>query len=306
VSRRGRASLAPLAALVLLGCGERGDPGERSLRQLERLAFVPEGECRVPPYLACGNDRPLLVDRYEVTRGELSRWIEEEEVALPAAARAVVARWGSEEEDLPASFVSLEDARGFASWRGMRLPTAGEWLRIASGTRAQPWPWGYKAISVANTLELGLGRPLAVGTFEQGRTPLGTYDMIGNVREWVEGALGPGEQPALSGQAWAMGGSFLSRQRPLIELAAFGGLRFDQLVLDERHRAMDVGLRCAVEAEPYLRRQAPRFERVPRRRERLQAIGSGWGRASIPLLELLAAEPGAPVAFAELLAGARR
>src|SRR6185295_18284062 len=84
-------------------------------------------------------------------------------------------------------FMTLPEARAFADSRGMRLLTAREWIRIACGTRALPYPWGgTEASSVANTLNLGVGRPLPVGTFEQGRTPLSTYDMAGNVWEWVE------------------------------------------------------------------------------------------------------------------------
>lgn len=292
-----------LAGLALAGCRGKEPSAEEPLRRLERLAFVPVGECRIPPYLACGNAEALLVDRYEVTRADVRAWLDEEEVPLPQAARAHVASWPEGEDTLPASFLSLEEARAYAHWRGMRIPTAGEWMRIAAGTRAQPWPWGYKATSVANTLELGLRRPLAVGTFEQGRTAVGTYDMLGNVWEWVEGTLAPGTSGAL---AWAMGGSFLSRQRPLYEASAAGGLRYCRLELDEHHRALDLGLRCVVVAAPYVRAQSARLAVGERGRERLLAIGSAWGRAAIPLLEELAAEEGAAPALQVLLEGARR
>jgi formylglycine-generating enzyme required for sulfatase activity len=269
---------------------------------------VPPGECAIAPALVCANERPLLVDRYEVTRGAWLRWIESPDagVDVPPEARAVYDRWGVDVRDLPAGFVDQDEARRFAAWRGMRLPTAAEWMRTASGTRRQPWPWGYRAISVANTLELGLRAPVAAGTFEQGRTPLGTYDMIGNVREWVDDRIPSLGGEAEDGRSWVMGGSYLTRARPLFEPDARGDLRVHHEALDRRHRALDVGFRCAVDAEQYLAAHASRWGRGPASRARLIAVGRAWGRAALPLLEELAARGGAARGLGYLLEGARR
>ena len=71
------------------------------------------------------------------------------------------------------------EAERFAAWRGMRLLTPGEWLFCALGAERRLFPWvAYeRQDSVANTLDLGLGRPCPVGTFEGGRTPGEVYDL---------------------------------------------------------------------------------------------------------------------------------
>jgi hypothetical protein len=304
-----RSLLAALASLGALGfaCAERP---ESTLAELDRLAFVPAGECVLQPRsgfpIVCSNARPLLVDRFEATRAEW-RAFEAGAAEADEAFGAVLATWRTDTDAWPASFMTLAEARGYAAARAMRLPTFREWIRIASGTRGLPYPWGgAEASSVANTLNLGVGHPLPVGTFEQGRTTLGTYDMAGNVREWVEDRLPRApEDRTSSAPAWAMGGSYLSRQRRLHELDVNGELVFDQLDLEPASRSIDVGLRCVADAREYLLAHAGSYG-GERSRARLVAIGASWGRAAVPLLEELAAAPGAPPALAFLLEGARR
>jgi hypothetical protein len=309
--------LALLASLGACGLGEPAvsDAGVLDdLATLERLAFVPAGECVFQPgagaRISCANPRPLLVDRFEVTRAE---W-----TAAPGATASsdpgfasYVATWTPPTADWPASYMTLAEARAFAAARGMRLPTAREWLRVACGTNERPYvyPWGGGlARSVANTLELGLGNPAPVGTFEQGRTPLSIYDMAGNVWEWVEDpiAISGGEQdhgyldPDV---AWAMGGSHLSHLRRLYDDAKGTNYFFEQ-DLDPRSRARDVGMRCCADAEEYLSSRAGRI-RVEGAEARLRAIGAGWGHDAAPLLEGLEKRPDAPAALRLLLEGAR-
>lgn len=315
--------LLVLVALVwTCACGARDGGADAALRELERLAFVPPGTCVIDlgerVRVDCSTDVALLVDRFEVTREDWTSFLDSdpEGVAFPAAARDA---WGDRKlSDWPATFLTFEEARLFAAWRGMRLPTPREWVRIAAGTREQRFPWGGgDAEAIANTLELGLGRPTAVGTFEEGTTPNGIHDLLGNVWEWVDGRLPV--RPAGDGRTWAMGGSFAYRRRPIHgpragapssvpdssgdgpTLEAF----FNTLLLDPAHRADDLGLRCVVEAAQYLGERAARLGSAPRVRERCVAIGRRFGAAAVPLLSELAARPGAPPALQWMLEGAR-
>lgn len=293
----------------LSGCDNGGRGGLDPLRELERLAFVPVGECPVTPTLVCANEVPLLVDRYEVTRGDWRRW---QSAGEDASARAVIDAWGADTHDLPAGYLNLDEARRYAASRGMRLLSAAEWIRVASGTSRQQWPWGYRAISVANTLELGLRKPAAVGTFEQGSTQLGIYDMLGNVWEWVDERIeapGFGEPARVAddGRGWVMGGSYLTLQRSLLEpYEPVDEIPVYHAELDQRHRAIDIGLRCAAEAETYLVEHAPEWGTDARARERLTAIGASWGQAALPLLDELAARDGAAPGLSWLAEGARQ
>ena len=299
------------------GCApsDRSEPGALDdLASLERLAFVPAGECVFQPgasaRISCSNPRPLLVDRFEVTRAE---W---RSASPPASTDPGFATyqetWTPPTADWPASYMTLLEARALAASRGMRLPTAREWLRIACGTSERPYayPWGGGlARSVANTLELDLGNPAPVGTFEQGRTPLSIYDMAGNVWEWVEDPISfPREESDRGGYldpdvAWAMGGSYLSHLRRLYDDAKGINYFFEQ-DLDPRTRARDVGLRCCADAEEYLLSRAGRI-RVEGSEARLRAIGASWGHDAAPLLEALEKRPEAPGALRLLLEGAR-
>ena len=212
-----------------------GAAGSRSLQELERLAFVPAGSSRlegyVGPYAECGVAVALVVDRFEFTRGD---WLHYDAAGARSSAAAfteALGPRGSElfalgdaERDLPA-YLSFDEAQSLAQARGMRLPTPREWVYVAVGGRSLFYPYGGRQPqkSWANTLELGLSAPTPVGTFESGRSrSFDCYDLLGNVWEWVDGAvLGYGDFPGLG--AWdeleddrlvsAMGGGFDSRSR---------------------------------------------------------------------------------------------
>ncbi|MDP6764169.1 MAG: SUMF1/EgtB/PvdO family nonheme iron enzyme [Planctomycetota bacterium] len=312
-SAAGRRALGRLARAALicgsLACGVE-QVADDDLARLERLAFVPAAECVVPgalpPGIDCSNPAPLLVDRFEVTRGEWLAWASTRPRALGSLLTERMEDWADGDLDRPATWMDLAEARAFAAGEDMRLPTAREWVRLAAGTRSQPWPWGTTAAaSVANSMELGLRRLAPVGTFERGCTSGGVHDLIGNAAEWVEGCLGESARPD---RTWVAGGSFLSHSRPLHapEPQAPGGVAFCARSVDPAHRGRDLGLRLVVEAEEYLRSRAQAWSALDRADERLQAVGRRWGRPATTLLERLAAEPGAPEGLAALLAGARR
>lgn len=262
--------------------------------ELERLAFVPAGRTpRAAALDVVGSDVDLLVDRFEVTR---EHWL--------AVQLLAEGPWGTAPAgDLPATHITLAEALEFAERRRMRLPTALEWLWCAVGPRGSSYPYGRPRAAIVNmsTPELGLdlGRPTPVGTFEAGRTPdTGLYDLHGNVREltWTRGV---GDGPPV---VHAAGGSFDTPLTPL-----FGRVPKDFVLLDPISgdaRLADVGLRCIVPAEQWLRANAARLSR-PEERVRVIAVGARWGSRAAPLLTELAGATDAPVALGWLLEGAR-
>lgn len=124
----------------------------------------------------------------------------------------------------PVINVSYYEADAYAKWAGKRLPTEAEWEKAASWNedlnRKSVYPWGDSAPTSenANLLECFLWKPSRCGSYENGRSFYGCYQMIGDVWEWTcsEYSLYPGFQPKFSEYTdkWAInqkvlrGGSF--------------------------------------------------------------------------------------------------
>jgi hypothetical protein len=219
--------LVLLAGLICvpLACG----PGNgTSLPKVEE-ADLADSVFLAPPVEWGGSF--LICFRFEVTQAEFgAAGLDEEGAVLPVVA------------------VNRRQAQTWSESLGMRLPTEIEWLhlRTAGGSERSH-------NEDANTLELGLAKPLPVGVFESGRSPLGGYDFDGNVWEW----LADGEAEG----ARQIGGSFASY-----------GSRSGSVPVRTAHesdQASDVGFRPVADALPWLRlriepawRQAPETERA--------------------------------------------
>jgi Sulfatase-modifying factor enzyme 1 len=316
-----RTAALVLALLCLGACARPEHSADRALIELERMSFVPAGRLRLdgfsPPLDDYTLSRPLLADSFEFSWGDWRALARAERALAPPADADPLVSAGFERgaDDRPA-VLGWRAAAALAEARGMRLPTPQEWTYLACGTTGLRYPWGPRdQNSVANTLELGLARTATVGTFEGGRGPFGHYELVGNVWEWVDGAVrgiedgaDPYPQPELArGLCSAMGGSFRVRRRELYVPAKRDepAVSF-ALLLDREIVVDDIGFRAVVDAETFLLARADLLERAPRAEPRLRAIGRRIGSVGEPLLRALAEAPGASAALRWLHEGSLR
>ena len=90
--------------------------------------------------------------------------------------------------DRPVTWVSIEDARAYATWAGKRLPNEWEWQYAAQGTDGRLYPWGNDwrpdAVPTPNMSRV-FAPPAPVGAHPAGIGAHGVLDMVGNVWQWT-------------------------------------------------------------------------------------------------------------------------
>ncbi|MFJ9697469.1 SUMF1/EgtB/PvdO family nonheme iron enzyme [Kitasatospora sp. NPDC101183] len=102
--------------------------------------------------------------------------------------------------DHPVTQVSWFDAWAYATWRGKRLPSAGQWERAAGVLAGRRFPWGDEQPTedrtrcrqpgsgdLAHAYSQGslTGLTSAIGGRPTGETADGVADLLGNVWEWT-------------------------------------------------------------------------------------------------------------------------
>lgn len=134
-----------------------------------------------------------FIDKYEVTNAHYKRFVDATEHSPPILWKK--RNYPPDKTNHPVVFVSWYDANDFCAWNGKRLPTEKEWEKAARGTDGRHFPWGNsfsteKANTPQHWLSKGLtpeeGDTMPVGSFEEGKSPYGLYDMAGNVYEWID------------------------------------------------------------------------------------------------------------------------
>jgi formylglycine-generating enzyme required for sulfatase activity len=163
--------------------------------------------------------------------------------------------------DHPMNCVSFDDAAAFCTWAGKKLPTEVQWEYAARGADGRVYPWGHDVPSPrrVNGCDEGCAKSARreretiarrlegddryestspTGAFPEGVSAFGSFDMAGNVAEWVDAPFcNYGQNTCGTAARVLRGGSWTSELEADLRSTA----RFKA---SPTARQPDVGFRC--------------------------------------------------------------
>lgn len=142
----------------------------------------------------------FYLDRYEVTIGEYARFLNAgghdafywEDMADPNWCGIIKKEEGvygvvPGKALYPVCLIKIEGAKAYAKWADKRLPTEYEWEIAARGSQERLYPWGNESPDMTRAnFDYHVGHTVPVGSYPNGKTPEGVYDMAGNVNEMID------------------------------------------------------------------------------------------------------------------------
>jgi formylglycine-generating enzyme required for sulfatase activity len=161
----------------------------------------------------------FYIDKYEVTNALYKSCVDQGACQPPQKNKSYSHPhyYGNPEFDnYPVIYVDWPMARTYYEWRGARLPTEAEWEKAARSPIGYLFPWGDNRDRTAANYGKYIGDTVKVGSYENGKSYYGVYDMAGNVWEWVSSLYQPypysatdgREDPNATGQRVLRGGSW--------------------------------------------------------------------------------------------------
>jgi formylglycine-generating enzyme required for sulfatase activity len=228
------------------------------------MLLVPEGDFTMGSDRGLADEQPVhvvyldsfYIDKYEVTNKFYQECVDAGECDPPwqtyffAESPNRIYFGNSQYDNYPVVYVDWNMGRAYCAWRGARLPSEAEWEKAARGTEGNTYPWGQDLDCQKANYQSCVNRTIEVGSYEEGRSPYGVYDMTGNVWEWVadwysanyysnspqNNPVGPitGQSKVLRGGAW-----------PRFDVSAFHRANFAPT-----YNTFDIGFRCAMDATP--------------------------------------------------------
>jgi iron(II)-dependent oxidoreductase len=196
----------------------------------------------------------FYIDRTPVTNSEFRKFLETTHYH-PEDDHNFLHDWKSGSypegwQNKPVTWVSIEDARAYASWAGKRLPHEWEWQYAAQSTDGRSYPWGsdWKSYALpAVDSGANMQPPSDVTAFIGGASPFGVLDLIGNVSQWTDEYRDPHTRAAIirGGASYQPRGSiwYFPQTYRLDEHQKY------LLMSPGRDRAGTIGFRCVVDAE---------------------------------------------------------
>ncbi len=135
----------------------------------------------------------FFIDKYPVTNKQFKLFMDATHYK-PADSHNFLKDWENGTyrggwDNKPVTWVSLEDARAYATWAGKRLPHEWEWQYAAQDTDGRLYPWGKNRDTTLmppadNTRNMRA--PANVNTYPNAASPFGVMDLTGNVWQWTD------------------------------------------------------------------------------------------------------------------------
>lgn len=152
------------------------------------MVLVPEGEFLYGDKNQRLSLSAFYMDKYEVSTAQYAKFMAAAGAKEPAFWQTSVPVSNGQK---PVVGVSWHEAEAYCRHYGKRLPTEQEWEKAARGTDGRKYPWGNdEPTSRHANFNRGYdfnnyGVLVNVGSLEEGKSPYGLYDMVGNVSEWT-------------------------------------------------------------------------------------------------------------------------
>lgn len=196
--------------------------------------------------------KPFLIDKYPVTNQDFKRFLDSAHYQ-PADDHNFLKDWQGGMypqgwERRPVTWVSLEDARAYASWAKKRLPHEWEWQYAAQGSDERAYPWGNSPNAEAIPAESharDLRGPSPVDAHPKGASPFGVEDLVGNVWQWTDEYMDDHTRAAIlrGGSYYRPAGSlwYFPQNHTLSEHGKY------LLMAPSKDRSGTLGFRCAAD-----------------------------------------------------------
>jgi formylglycine-generating enzyme required for sulfatase activity len=184
-------------SIALINVWERLPPVIKNPKDGAVMLLVPAGDflmgSKDDDKLARDNEKPqhkVNLDSYYIYKTEVT--VAQFRKFCHATGRKSMPpkpKWGWIDNH-PIVNVSWNNAKAYADWAGVVLPTEAQWEKAARGTDGRIYPWGneWDETKCANWANSGKDNTKwgthPVGSFPTGVSPYGVIDMSGNVWEW--------------------------------------------------------------------------------------------------------------------------
>jgi len=223
---------------------------EEEIEELPGMVYVPAGDFTMGTNIGFDYEFPehkvflegFHIDKYEVSNMQYKRFIDY--TGHPAPHNWKKGSFPGGKGFFPVTDIFYTDAAAYAKWAGKRLPTEAEWEKAARGTDGYNYPWGnqWKKGFANIRPTMGFGSMKPIGSYPEGISKYGAYDMCGNVWEWTssdfeayKGNSEPNDNFG-KGNKVIRGGSY--RQSEVM------GQSIRRDFMDPEKRRSDVGFRC--------------------------------------------------------------